>query len=296
LIERGKECLPSSLTILDNATFRGMRQSLLNTFTNIYILNLHGNVKKKEVAPDGSEDENIFDIQQGVAIGLFIKEPDKTSPAKIHYAYMWDTRYSKYHALFETGTNTTKWVELTPNTPFYFFVPREEELRPGYEKGWKVTEIFPLNRSGIITARDESVIDFEPDPIKKRIDVFLDKGFSDIEIKKRLSLSENYMWRVSRARRQLMSVKDWESFFNKILYRPFDIRPIYYHASVVWRTSQEVMHHILAGENLVLVMSGQTKDPFGPFVTNKLVAHKAVARYDVNYAFPIYLYPAEGEM
>ncbi len=281
---------------IDNPTFRGMRQSLMNTFTDIYILNLHGNVKKKEVAPDGGKDTNVFDIQQGVAIGIFIKEAGKEPSGKIHYADLWGLRDGKYQTLFDTDINDTVWTELTPTSPFYFFNPHEEKLRPEYDKGWKVTEIFSLHRSGIITARDEFVVDFEPGPIKKRLDVFLDKGFSDVEVKEGLSLSENYMWRVSEARIQLMSVKDWESFFNRILYRPFDIRSIYYHASVVWRTRQEVMRHILAGENLVLVMSGQTKDPFGAFVTNQLVAHKAVARYDVNYAFPLYLYPAEGEM
>ena len=90
---------------LDNPTFRGMRQSLMNTFTDIYILNLHGNAKKKEVAPDGSKDENVFDIQQGVAICLLVKEPDNTEPAKVHYAELWGVRVGKYQALLEADVN-----------------------------------------------------------------------------------------------------------------------------------------------------------------------------------------------
>jgi len=58
---------------LDNPTFRGMRQSLMNSFDELYILNLHGNSLKKEKCPDGSKDENVFDIQAGVAIALFLK-------------------------------------------------------------------------------------------------------------------------------------------------------------------------------------------------------------------------------
>lgn len=281
---------------LDGPTFRGMRQSLINCFNDIFILNLHGNSNKKEVTPEGTKDENVFDIQQGVSICLLIKELNNFSPAKVHYVDLWGIREGKYQTLLETDINDTPWEILTPNSPFYFFIRRDEVLKPEYENGWKVNEIFPLQRSGIITARDEFVVDFEPGPIKKRLDLFLNKSLSDEEVQEKLSLSENYMWRVSTARKQLMSVNDWESYFNKFLYRPFDIRSIYFHKSVVWRTREEITRHIIAGENLVLTLSGQTKDAFGAFATKYLVGHKAVARYDVNYAFPLYLYPAEGEM
>ncbi|MFN5837006.1 MAG: Eco57I restriction-modification methylase domain-containing protein, partial [Pseudanabaena sp.] len=59
---------------LDNPTFRGMRQSLAKSFNWIRILDLHGNSKKKETAVDGTKDENVFDIQQGVAVCIMIKE------------------------------------------------------------------------------------------------------------------------------------------------------------------------------------------------------------------------------
>ncbi|UCE26701.1 MAG: N-6 DNA methylase [Candidatus Coatesbacteria bacterium] len=58
---------------LDNPTFRGMRQNLMGTFDTLYLLDLHGNAKKKETCPDGSKDENVFDIMQGVAIFLGVK-------------------------------------------------------------------------------------------------------------------------------------------------------------------------------------------------------------------------------
>jgi predicted helicase len=143
---------------LDNPTFRGMRQSLMNTFTDIYVLDLHGNVKKREVAPDGSKDENVFDIQQGVAIGIFVKESGKTEPAKVHYADLWGLRGGKYHTLSETDVSVSDWKELKPNSPFYFFIRRNEELLGEYEQGWKVTDIFPVNSVGIVTARDNLTI------------------------------------------------------------------------------------------------------------------------------------------
>jgi predicted helicase len=281
---------------IDNPTFRGMRQSLMNTFTDIYILNLHGNVKKREACPDGSKDENVFDIQQGVAIGIFIKEDGKEPSGKIHYADLWGPREGKYQTLFETDLDDTEWTELAPTSPFYFFNPYEEKLRPEYEQGWKVTDIFPVNSTGIVTARDEFVIDFEPTPIRRRLEVFLDKSLGDAEVQDKLSLSENYAWRVSGARKQLMAVKDWESLFSRILYRPFDIRSIYYHPSVVWRTRSNVMRHMLAGENVAILTTRQTRDQWDAFATRSIVGHKSLSAYDITSLFPLYLYPTKGEM
>ena len=108
---------------LDNPTFRGMRQQLMNAFTDIYVLDLHGNAKKKEKCPDGSKDENVFDIQQGVAIGIFVKEAGKAGPAKVRHADLWGLRESKYKGLSEKYVATTQWKASKPKTPFYLFVP-----------------------------------------------------------------------------------------------------------------------------------------------------------------------------
>lgn len=285
---------------LDNPTFRGMRQSLMNTFSDIYILNLHGNVKKKEVAPDGSRDENVFDIQQGVAISLFVKEAGKTGPAKVYQADLWRLREEKYQTLSEIDISTTDWTGLKPNSPFYFFVPRHEELQPEYEKGWKVPDIFPVNCTGIVTARDKFVIDFEPPPIQQRIQVFLDKNLDDITVKERLSLSENYAWRVSQARKELMQVEEPNSYFAKTLYRPFDIRSIYYHPSVVWRTRSKVMHHMQVGANLGLCV-GRAGQVIGPEAWDIIFCSETIEDFNLFYRggnvnFPLYLYPTEGEM
>jgi predicted helicase len=283
---------------LDNPTFRGMRQSLMNTFTDIYILNLHGNVKKREVATNGGKDENVFDIQQGVAIGIFVKEENKDVPAKVHYADLWGLREGKYQTLFQTDVNVTEWQDLTPTSPFYFFVPRDDRLKPEYEKGWKIADIFTLYRSGIITARDGFVIDFDSEPIRQRIETFLDKNLTDLEVQEQLSLTENYAWRVSQARKQLMAVEDWVSFFKGIYYRPFDVRSIYFHPSVVWRTRNEVMRH-MTENNLSLVCPSRVETS-GPWqhvlCAFNIVDHVAVSLKTVDSVFPLYLYPAKGEM
>ena len=120
---------------LDNPTFRGMRRALMNTFTDIYVLDLHGNAKKREVAPDGGKDENVFDIQQGVAIGIFVKEPGKTGPAQVHHAGLWGKRQDKYDWLLDNGLETTPWQALAPQAPFYLFVPQNTDSSGGVSAG-----------------------------------------------------------------------------------------------------------------------------------------------------------------
>jgi len=284
---------------LDNPTFRGMRQYLMDTFSEIYLLNLHGNVKKKEVPPDGGKDENVFDIQQGVTIGLFVREQGKDGPARVHYADVWGLRDAKYNTLSETDVSTTEWAELEPNSPFYFFVPRLEDFRSEYEQGWKVTDIFPVNCTGIVTARDSFVIDFEPSAIQQRIKTFLDKTLDDLTVKERLSLSENYAWRVSQARKELMATKEPDSYFAQILYRPFDVRWIYYHPSVVWRTRRQVMHHMRVGKNLGLVTVRQVAEGIfdHAFVSNGIIDSRiSLSNKGIGFLFPLYLYPVKGEM
>jgi len=281
---------------LDNPTFRGMRQSLMSTFTDIYILNLHGNSKKKEVAPGGGKDANIFDIQQGVAIGIFVKEPGKTIPAKIHYADLWGHREGKYQALAETDINRSDWKELKPSSPFYLFVPRDEAELDEYMRGWKVTDIFPVHGVGMTTARDDVVIDFEAEPLIERASLFRDSPEADSVVCEQLAIPQKLGWNVSHARQLIRQEKNLEQFIKPILYRPFDTRLIFYHDSLVWRTVKQVMRHMLAGKNLSLLITRQTRDQWDTLATRFVIGHKALSAYDITSLVPLYLYPTTGEM
>jgi predicted helicase len=281
---------------LDNPTFRGMRQSLMNTFTDIYILDLHGNAKKREVAPDGSKDQNVFDIQQGVAIGLFIKDPGKASPASVHHADLYGLREGKYHTLSETDVSISDWKDLKPNSPFYFFVPRDEELLGEYEQGWKVTDIFPVNSVGIVTARDQFVLDFDEARLRERISEFLGTAFSDDEISERFGLTDKEGWTIAEARKTVRQDKHWQEYFTGCFYRPFDIRHIFYHESVTERSRREVMRHMLTGQNMGLVLPRRV-EVVGPWmhalVTRLILDHVAVSLKTIDSLFPLYLYPSE---
>jgi predicted helicase len=283
---------------LDNPTFRGMRQSLMKSFDEIYLLNLHGNSLKKEKCPDGSKDENVFDIQQGVAIGLFVKKKEQGvgGIAKVYYAEQWGLREAKYKWLLKNDIETTEWKELKPNSPFYFFVQRDVSYQEEYEKYWKVTDIFPVNSTGIVTAKDKFVLDFDRETLKRRIELFRDLSLSDDLIRQNFKLRENYMWRIKKARNDLRKVQDWEDNFTKILYRPFDNREIYFHDSVVWRTRKKVMRHMMQ-ENLGLITARSNKsdqmDHF--FCSDKIMETKCGESTTQSYIFPLYLYPDESK-
>jgi len=275
---------------LDNPTFRGMRQSLLNEFSEIYVFDLHGSSKKKQQPPKGGEDKNVFDIQQGVSIAFFMKEEGKNGPAKIYHAELWGSRESKYQQLNEADVSTTEWETIEPRSPYYFFIPRSDRYVREYESAWKVGDIFPINKSGIVTARDGFAIALDKATLKKRIEHFLDSDVDDPTVQNDLGLSENYAWRVSAARKELMAVDDWETHFAKVLYRPFDIRHIYYHPAVVWRTREEIMSHMWKN-NLALATTRSVE--IGRFehvlCTRSMLDHHAVSLKEVNYIFPLYL-------
>ena len=141
---------------LDNPTFKGMRKSLMATFHQIYVLDLHGNSKKKERAPDGTEDQNVFDIEQGVAISVLIKRPG--AERHVWHADLWGPRQAKYEWLMNATVRTTQWTALTPDAPDWLLRPQDEQLALTYRKFWSIPSIFSIlgdPAPGIVTTQDE---------------------------------------------------------------------------------------------------------------------------------------------
>ncbi|MBA2123813.1 DNA methyltransferase [bacterium Unc6] len=288
---------------LDNPTFRGMRQSLMKSFNEIYILDLHGNSLKKEKCPDGSKDNNVFDIQQGVAIALFIKSKPPIPPlekggkggfdCKVHHSEIWGLREKKSDWLLRNDIKTTQWKKLSPTSPYYFFIPREEKGREIYEKYWKVTDIFPVNCVGIVTARDKFVIDFDKDVLKRRIAMFRNLSMPDELVKQTFKLKDTRGWKFAEVRRELAKDDDWEQAITKILYRPFDKQWIFYHDAVIERSRKEVMQHMIQ-ENLGLLIKRQNKmTPFSYTFVSDLIVESCVfeSAFANNTICPLYLYP-----
>ncbi len=297
---------------LDNPTFRGMRRSLMNTFTDIYILDLHGNVKKREKAPDGGKDENVFDIQQGVAIGIFVKEKGKRGPAQVHHADLWGLRGewpdsqegTKYHALSSSDVTLVDWTELQPRSPFYFFVPTDVGLLDEYERGWKVTDIFPVNSVGIVTARDELAIRWTAEEMWETVRDF--SSLPEEEAREKYHLGDDAQdWKVALAQKDVRDSGPRHDLVVPVLYRPFDTRYTYYTGQsrgLICRPRADVMRHMLAGENLGLLwtrpMSPSYK--FSVSVARHVIDQCAVgnktAGAGISYLGPLHLHPVEGQL
>jgi len=277
---------------LDNPTFRGMRHSLLNTFDEIYILNLHGNSLKKEVCPDGSKDENVFDIRQGVAISIFVKKREYQGEKKIYYSDLWGLREEKYKFLEKNDIKTIEFAEIKPKKDFFFFVPREEKEEDLYNKFIKITDIFKVYSIGIVTARDDFVIDFDLNKLKARINMFRDKSLSDEFIKENFKLKDTNGWKLEKIRLEFSKLDDVEKYYTKILYRPFDKRFIFYHDFLIERTRKEVMQHMMK-ENLGLLVKRQAKMfPYSyTFCTDTIIEGCVFESTFANVTiFPLYLY------
>ncbi|RXG62847.1 DNA methyltransferase [Candidatus Atribacteria bacterium 1244-E10-H5-B2] len=274
---------------LDNPTFRGMRQSLMKTFDEIYILDLHGNSLKKETTPAGGKDENVFDIRQGVAIALFIKNKKAKEP-KVFHLDKYGLREEKYEWLDQNQFNEKNYHEIKPASPWYFFIPRNTSKIQQYLKWEKITEIFPVNNVGIVTARDKFAIDFDKNTLKNRIRQFLDLKIDNILIAEAFKLKDTSTFKLDKFRKELAKDDNWQDYFKLITYRPFDVRYIYYSKWVIERPIYDTMRHMLQ-ENVGLITPRQFKEEPGAFITENIIGHKTVSAYDINYFFPLYLYP-----
>ncbi len=297
---------------LDNPTFRGMRQSLMATFDELYVLDLHGNSNKKETAPDGSKDQNVFDIQQGVAIGIFIKQGvDKKSPPIVRHAELWGLRAiyeqnsagqrvlsgGKYYWLGGHDVSSTQWTTLEPQSPSYLFIPQRSLLKEEYEQWPSINEIFEVGSSCMNTARDSLVIDVDKKRLEDRIGRLVDEQNDIDQLQRELNVKTTPWWDFNSAVTQLRKSTTWKNSVIECLYRPFDQRWLYHDPTFIDRPRKQVNSH-MTRRNLSLVTTRQTKEEFGTVVTRLICGqHKIAAVYDRSYFFPLYVYNSgEGEL
>ncbi|MBM3889592.1 MAG: hypothetical protein FJ388_10770, partial [Verrucomicrobia bacterium] len=276
-------------TYLDGLTHRRMRECLMRTFNEIFILNLHGSAKKKETAPDGSKDENIFDITVGVSIALFVKLP-KQSGCRVRYADLWGSRENKYKVLLETDAANTKWTELKPATPHFYFAPKDFRADEEYKAGWSIGDVFSVWQNGLKTDRDELFFDLDRETLRKRVQIFYSEDCGEaFKSQYRIVASSSYD---IEARRK--ETRFDETNIRRCLYRPFDVRWLYYNPQLTSRPAYEVMQHMLSA-NVALVCLRQTRrGETGTFLAARdLINKDAVSLFDIGTVFPLYLYETE---
>ena len=290
---RGIVAMITNHSYLDNPTFRGMRQSLLKTFDEIYLLDLHGNSLKRETAPDGGPDENVFDIRQGVAIGIFVKH-GKAKHRRVYHADLYGRREEKYAWLKSRTLKTARYRTIRPQSPFYFFIPRDTENARAYLSWPQIAEIFPIHSVGVVTARDGFAIAFEKRELHNRILQFQNiERLPDDVLKQAYGLKDKPGWSLAKARQTVQRETEAQRRIHPILYRPFDVRYVFYHEAVIERPRAEVMHHMLAGENLALITHKREELDVAwahALVTNLITEHGVTSSKTTNYHFPVYLY------
>jgi predicted helicase len=247
---------------LDNPTFMDMRHSLLRSFDEIYVLDLHGNSKKKETTPDGGMDENVFDIQQGVAIGIFVRHADRPkdaeSMASLFRADLYGARSTKYDILDATNVSATTWNEVVPAAPSYLFVAQDSDLQAEYEAGWSLRDVFSPNGDpapGIVTTHDEFAISWTKQEAVAKVEALLTTK-TEAEAREMFKLCSQDQWRYERAKKELAS-GHWRERVVPILYRPFDIRWTVYDRNVAVHRRERAFDHFVGRTNVGIAMMRQ---------------------------------------
>ncbi len=256
---------------LDNPTFRGMRWNLLKTYDKIYTIDLHGNTKKKETSPDGSSDINVFDIEQGVSINLFIKTGKKKSSelARVLHYDLFGKRDFKYEFLIENNLKSINFSAIPIVEPNFFFVNKDFTSQSDYANGFKLLDLFPLNNVGIVTAKDSILIKESVSELINSV-----KDYYKIELNQKL--------------------------IRKISYRPFDEKMVYYDTRIVERAREKLMQHFHSGDNIGLVIGRQGQVvgsmPWNiAFITNSMTDFNLFYRGG-GMLFPLYTYTKTNGM
>ncbi|NEP42582.1 MAG: N-6 DNA methylase, partial [Okeania sp. SIO2H7] len=282
---------------LNGLIHRGMRKELLGSFDTIYVMDLHGNSLLKETAPDGSPDKNVFDIQQGVAILIAVKEKSSGkngSPAEVFYYDLWGSRRDKYEFLNRLGVESVAWNNLKPVEPnFFFTLENDSKKLEEYKQLLSVARVFRSYSTGFETGCDRQLIEFERDKIEGFIKVLLDANVSNDNIENLYGMKNTSGWPLTRRRLQLIEDGFQEDCLQLISYRPFDNRYTYYN-SFLRRAQLENLRH-LCQPNLALITSriikGETANHC--FLTTTPTEKIFLSPKTSNNAFifPLYLYP-----
>jgi len=301
-IEKNGDGIVAMITnnsFIDGITHRQMRKHLLETFDDIYIFDLHGNSKKKEKAPDGGKDENVFDIQQGVAISIFVRRGDeKKSLAVVHHSELYGKREDKFKALNESNLHTIRWKKLNYSKPYYFFVPKDFGLEDKYNKGFKIDNLFINFGSGIKFRKDNLLVKNHFN--KKSVEILL-KDINTLDnnsLYAKYDFNDTSDWKLND-KKKLFIEGDSENI-KPVQYRPFDIRYTYYPldriSEIIPRgDSRSSLMANLLNPNLALLTSrsfqaGKQFDRI--FLAKKVVEIHAAS--DQTYVFPLYLYIENG--
>ena len=273
---------------LTNPTFRGMRWSLFQAFSKIYIVDLHGNSRKKETCADGSKDENVFDIQQGVCILIAIKEKNRSKGCHIYSYDLQGTRDKKYTWLNENSIGSIPWKEVEVEKESYIFADRDLSYADQYNSGFSVRDAFLVNSMGVTTGCDTVLVDDQKERLLQRIE-----RIQDINVDDKTLVKEFFAGKSSTETnlRQALISSNPDECIKKVCYRPFDTRYLYYYPEALARPRTEIMKHLKDGRNVALCIIKVNRDQhFLPLVTNEITDKTILSSKDNANVFPLYLF------
>ncbi|MFN9405618.1 MAG: type ISP restriction/modification enzyme, partial [Dolichospermum sp.] len=294
---------------LNGLIHRGMREELLKYFDILYIMDLHGNSLLKETTPEGNIDQNLFDIQQGVAILIAVREKDKPDydstayksrdgvqeMARVLYYDLWGRREDKYKFLESASLDNINWIEVKPTEPNYFFAPKNLDYEDEYQRDLSITDIFPIYAAGVKTRRDNVCVDYDRETLINRFhDISINTNLE--ELKQKYNIKDTEYWSLEKAKLDIKQ-DEIESKLLLYAYRPFDNRWVYYNPKIIERgdSRKELMGHLLKGNNIALLSCRQQVEPgfYHIFCSEILTEHCTVSlkSREATYVFPLYIYP-----
>lgn len=293
LIENNQEGVLAMITnnsFIDGITHRQMRRHLLETFDEIYVVDLHGNSRKKETSLDGSKDENVFDIMAGVSINIFVKKTKekKKGLGKVFHYDLYGLRKDKFNYLDSSMVESIKWNELKYSEPYYFFVPKDFSDIKKYENGFKITDLMIKYSAGIKTKVDNIAVDFERNELEKRVKDIIENKYSLQNVIEKYDLSKKTTWEYDKV---LKCIFD-NSKITNFAYRPFDIRSVYFDHNFLSRSRKEIMDNIYKGSLALSFIHQGRNSGIEVQVTNSITCEDFITNH--TFTSPLYLYSDNG--
>lgn len=288
---------------LYNPTYRGLRWHVLATFDHIYVLDLHGNIRRREKSPTGEAEENIFGIMQGVCIGVFVRTGEKAvgALASVKHYEFWGTREGKTKALAAMRSPLTDvdWRDVRPQPPYYYFCPQDDSAQEAYEAGFSLASLFASYSVGVVTSRDRLLVRQSPEAVVGLVQDLI--GLSSEEWETKYGRLDSGDWTRRKAREdvgQRLSTACIQAY----AYRPFDTRYLYYTGmsrGITSRPRYAQMRHMLGEWNLALVCMRINPESLvgtdfdGIFCCDRLADMHLIGSQ--SYVFPLYCFEQDGE-
>lgn len=275
---------------------RGVRKELTLQYQPLYVADLHGDTNIGEAPPSGSANENVFDIQQGVAISIGVAPASRSSP-NVSHVDCWGTRTEKYQALQTASPVSSAWKSLQPEQPEWLFVPFDDAHISEYQAYPSLADLMPANSCGVKTHRDRLVIDTSRERLIERIHDVATEPDIDV-LRARYGVKDTAHWTLMDAKAKI-GESEVAAHVRRITYRPFDIRWIYYNPAIIEKGDSKypTLRHMLHHNRAILASRIQAKGAWSAIHATRFLAEMKTAEASRSCTvFPLYLSDdAEGE-